>query len=49
MGPADLTPRSHQAIANAAPRRHLVVAEGSDHDIPGMRPETIVQAMLSLM
>jgi pimeloyl-ACP methyl ester carboxylesterase len=39
---------SHQAIAHAAPRRRLVVAEGSDHDIPGMRPEAIVQAVLSL-
>jgi pimeloyl-ACP methyl ester carboxylesterase len=39
---------SHQAIANAAPHRRLVVAEGSDHDIPEKRPEAIVQAVLSL-
>jgi pimeloyl-ACP methyl ester carboxylesterase len=39
---------SHQAIVNAAPRRRLVVADGSDHDIPKMRPEAIVQAVLSL-
>jgi pimeloyl-ACP methyl ester carboxylesterase len=39
---------SHQSIANAAPHRRLVVAEGSDHDIPEKRPEAIVQAVLSL-
>jgi hypothetical protein len=40
---------SHRAIADAASRRRLVVAERSDHDIPGMRPDSIVQAVLSLM
>ena len=40
---------SHRAIAGAGPRRRLVVADGSDHDIPEMRPEAIVQAVLSVM
>jgi pimeloyl-ACP methyl ester carboxylesterase len=39
---------SHRAIANAAPHRRLVVADGSDHGIPEMRPEAIMQAVLSL-
>jgi pimeloyl-ACP methyl ester carboxylesterase len=39
---------SHEAIANARPHRRLVVAEGSDHDIPEMRPEVIVEAVLSI-
>lgn len=39
---------SHQAIANGAPHRRLVVAEGSDHDVPDKRPEAIVEAVLSL-
>jgi pimeloyl-ACP methyl ester carboxylesterase len=39
---------SHQAIASAAPHRRLVVADGSDHDVPEKRPEAIVQAVLSL-
>jgi pimeloyl-ACP methyl ester carboxylesterase len=39
---------SHQAIVNAGPHRRLVVADGSDHDIPEMRPEAIVQGVLSL-
>jgi pimeloyl-ACP methyl ester carboxylesterase len=39
---------SHKAIANAGPHRRLVVAEGSDHDIPEMRPEVIVEAVLSI-
>ena len=39
---------SHQAIASAAPNRRLIVAEGSDHDVPEKRPETIVQAVRSL-
>jgi pimeloyl-ACP methyl ester carboxylesterase len=39
---------SHRAIANAAPHRRLVVADGSDHDVPEMRPEVIVQAVRSL-
>ena len=39
---------SHQAIANAAPRRRLLVADGSDHDVPEKRPEAIVEAVMSL-
>jgi pimeloyl-ACP methyl ester carboxylesterase len=39
---------SHKAIAHAGPHRRLVVAEGSDHDIPEMRPEVIVEAVLSI-
>ena len=40
---------SHRAIASAGPHRRLVVADGSNHDIPEMRPEAIVQAVLSLI
>ena len=40
---------SHAAIASAAPGRRLVVAEGSGHDVPSDRPDTIVEAVLSLM
>jgi pimeloyl-ACP methyl ester carboxylesterase len=40
--------QSHQAIVHAAPHRRLVVADGSDHDIPEKRPETIVQAVVSM-
>jgi hypothetical protein len=36
------------AIASAAPHRRLVVADGSDHDVPEKRPEAIVEAVLSL-
>jgi pimeloyl-ACP methyl ester carboxylesterase len=39
---------SHMAIASAAPHRRLVVADGSDHDVPEKRPEAIVEAVLSL-
>jgi pimeloyl-ACP methyl ester carboxylesterase len=39
---------SHKAIASAAPHRRLVVADGSDHDVPEKRPEAIVEAVLSL-
>jgi pimeloyl-ACP methyl ester carboxylesterase len=35
---------SHNAIAEARPGRRLVVAEGSKHDIPAKRPDTIVDA-----
>lgn len=40
---------SHTAIAEAGPGRRLVVAEGSKHDIPGTRPDTIVEAAASLV
>jgi pimeloyl-ACP methyl ester carboxylesterase len=39
---------SHEAIVHAAPQRRIVVADGSDHDIPEQRPEAIVQAVVSL-
>jgi len=40
--------RSHEAIAQAAPHRRLVAADRSNHDIPEKRPDTIVDAVLSL-
>lgn len=40
---------SHAAIAGAAPGRRLVVAENSGHDVPSDRPDTIVDAVLSLL
>jgi pimeloyl-ACP methyl ester carboxylesterase len=40
---------SHAAIAGAAPGRRLVVAENSGHDVPADRPDTIVDAVLSLL
>lgn len=36
---------SHEAIAAAGGNRRLVVAEGSDHDVPGERPEAVVGAV----
>jgi pimeloyl-ACP methyl ester carboxylesterase len=36
---------SHEAIA-AAPGRRLLVAEGSNHDVPEKRPEAIREAVL---
>lgn len=39
---------SHAAIAAAAPNRWLIVAEGSRHDVPGMRPDAIVDAAVRL-
>jgi hypothetical protein len=40
---------SHQAMAKAAPHRRLLVAERSKHDIPEKRPDTIVEAAVSLI
>jgi pimeloyl-ACP methyl ester carboxylesterase len=40
---------SHSAIAEARPGRRLVVAEGSAHDIPAKRPDTIVDAAMSMV
>lgn len=40
---------SHTAIAEAGAGRRLVVAEGSKHDIPTKRPDTIVDAAASLI
>jgi pimeloyl-ACP methyl ester carboxylesterase len=36
---------SHTAMAEAAPRRRLVVADRSAHDIPAKRPDTIIEAV----
>jgi pimeloyl-ACP methyl ester carboxylesterase len=41
--------RSHEAIAAEGARRRLVVADGSKHDIPAKRPDTIIDAALSLI
>lgn len=40
---------SHSAIAQARPERRLVIADGSKHDIPAKRPDTIVDAAVSLV
>jgi pimeloyl-ACP methyl ester carboxylesterase len=40
---------SHQAMAGAGPNRCLVIAEGSNHDIAAKRPQTIIDAVLSLV
>ncbi len=40
---------SHEAMVRAAHGRRLVVADGSAHDIPAKRPDTIVDAALVLM
>jgi len=51
-GPADAEAAwraSHEAMAAAAPNRWLVVAEGSGHDIPGARPDAIVDAAVRLL
>jgi pimeloyl-ACP methyl ester carboxylesterase len=41
--------RSHQALASARARRHLVVAEGSDHGVPEERPDVIITAVEELL
>jgi hypothetical protein len=35
-------------MVKAGPNRRLVVADGSNHDIAGKRPDTVVDAVLSL-
>lgn len=40
--------RAHQAIAKATPRRRLIVAERSKHEVPRDRPDTILEAVASL-
>ena len=40
---------SHEAIVAAAPGRRLVVAEGSGHQIARDRPDTIIDAIVSLV
>jgi pimeloyl-ACP methyl ester carboxylesterase len=41
--------QSHAEIAAASPRRRLIVAERSQHDIPLQEPETIVTALKLLL
>lgn len=40
---------SHEVIASRSPDRELVVAEGSDHDVPKERPDLIVDAVTRVM
>lgn len=40
---------SHAAIAEARSGRRLVVADGSKHDIPAKRPDTIIDAATALV
>jgi pimeloyl-ACP methyl ester carboxylesterase len=40
---------SHESMAAAAPNRWLVVAEGSRHAVPTMRPDVIVDAAVRLL
>ena len=40
---------SHDAIAKGGPGRRLVVADGSNHDVPEKRPDTILDAVLALV
>ena len=40
---------SHEAIAAASPDRWLVVAEGSRHAVPSMRPDVIVDAAVRML
>jgi pimeloyl-ACP methyl ester carboxylesterase len=40
---------SHEAIAAAAPRRRLIVAENSGHQIALDRPDTIIDAVVSII
>ena len=40
--------RAHEAIAKGTPRRRLIVAERSKHEIPRDRPDTILEAVVSL-
>ncbi len=51
-GPADVEQawrQSHADMAAASPRRRLIVAERSQHDIPQQQPETIVAALKLLL
>jgi len=40
---------SHEAIAAAAPKRRLVVAENSGHQVALDRPDIVIDAIVSLM
>jgi pimeloyl-ACP methyl ester carboxylesterase len=37
--------QAHEVIARRSPDREMVVAEGSDHDVPEKRPDVIVDAV----
>ena len=41
--------RSHEVMAGRRPGRDLVVAQGSDHDVPEKRPDLIVNAVKRLL
>lgn len=41
--------QSHADMASASPRRRLIVAEHSQHDVPAQDPETIVTALKLLL
>jgi pimeloyl-ACP methyl ester carboxylesterase len=41
--------RSHETLAGRQPGRELVVAEGSDHDVPAERPDVIVEAVARVL
>jgi pimeloyl-ACP methyl ester carboxylesterase len=41
--------KSHQGLAAAGARRRLVIAEGSDHDVPEERPDVIITAVEDLL
>ena len=41
--------RSHEVIAGRSAHRELVVAEGSDHDVPEDRPDLIVEAVSRIL
>lgn len=40
---------AHEAITHAAPSRRLVIAEGSRHEVARDRPDTILEAVASLV
>jgi len=40
---------SHEAIVAAAPERRLVVAENSGHQIALDRPDTVIDAVVSVV
>lgn len=41
--------RSHELITVRSSDRELVVAEGSDHDVPEERPDLIVEAVSQIL
>jgi pimeloyl-ACP methyl ester carboxylesterase len=40
---------SHRSLVAGWPQRRLVVADGSDHDVPARRPELVVEAVHALV